>query len=78
MRVEQSNLYNNHSETRNLIGQYPCRIKQPCTENAIQMPSRGLYKISDNENILTCDRILNERHVNKNVNIKVIIKLTVW
>ena len=25
-------LYNNYSETRNLIGQYPCRMRQSCTE----------------------------------------------
>jgi hypothetical protein len=35
------------------------------------MPLRGHFKMSDNENILTCAvnySILNERHVNKNVN----------
>jgi hypothetical protein len=27
-------LYNNYSETRNLIGQQPCRIRQSCTGNS--------------------------------------------
>jgi hypothetical protein len=27
-------LYNNYSETRNLIGQQPCRITQSCTGNS--------------------------------------------
>ena len=26
-------LYNNYSKTRNLIGQYPCRMRQSCTGN---------------------------------------------
>ena len=26
-------LYNNYSETRNLIGKQQCRIRQSCTEN---------------------------------------------
>ena len=25
--------YNNYSKTRNLIGQYPCRMRQSCTGN---------------------------------------------
>ena len=29
----EKTLYNNYSETRNLIGQYPCRMRQSCTEN---------------------------------------------
>ena len=29
----QGVLYNNYSKTRNLIGQYPCRMRQSCTGN---------------------------------------------
>ena len=29
----EETLYNNYSKTRNLIGQYPCRMRQSCTGN---------------------------------------------
>ena len=38
-------LYNNYSETRNLIGQYPCRMRQSCTGNLrVDMAGR-IYQI---------------------------------
>ena len=61
-------LYNNYSETRNLIGQYPYRLRQSCTENLNAF--RGIFKMSDNENISMCEinnnSILNEWQVHQN------------
>ena len=66
--VMHSLLYNNYSETHNLIGQYPCRMRQSCTEylNAF----RGVFKMSDNENISMCEinnnSVFNKRQVYQN------------
>ena len=61
-------LYNNYSETRNLIGQYPYRMRQSCTENLNAFC--GIFKMSDNENISMCEinnnSILNEWQVHQN------------
>jgi hypothetical protein len=61
-------LYNNYIETRNLIGQYPCRVSQSCKENLDAF--RGLFKMSDNKNIsmreINNNSILNERQVHQN------------
>ena len=32
MRFGEYTLYNNYGKTRNLIGQYPCRMRQPARE----------------------------------------------
>jgi hypothetical protein len=61
-------LYNNYSETRNLIGQYPCRMRLSCTENLNAF--RGVFKMSENENIsmreINNNSILTGRQVHQN------------
>ena len=38
-------LYNHYSETRNLIGQYPCRMRQSCTGNLRVDIAGRIYQI---------------------------------
>ena len=43
--VKDGVLYNNYSGARNLIGQYPCRMRQSCTGNLrVDMAGR-IYQI---------------------------------
>ena len=38
-------LYNNYNETRNLIGQYPCRMRQSCAGNLRVHMAGRIYAI---------------------------------
>ena len=44
-------LYNNYSKTRNLIGQYPCRMRQSRTRNVLR---------ENKEKLPACDHFVNE------------------
>ncbi len=48
-------MYNNYCETRNLIGQYPCRIRQSCAEKPTEesmtpFSSTPFFSVKDTEN----------------------------
>jgi hypothetical protein len=51
-----------------MIGQYPCRMRQSCTKNLNAF--RGVFKMSDNENIsmreINNNGLLNGRQVHQN------------
>ena len=43
--AKEHTLYNNYSDTRNLIGQYPCRMRQSCTGNLRAEMAGRIYQI---------------------------------